>query len=195
MKHHRKLTPSEITLAKTVFGNSIDYGQVIISAGKSVFLQPENYAMTVSNNIYMDNRYRDDYAKQDDLKLRILFIHELVHVWQYQNKIYNPLVAAAGLALKHKFNYRGKAYDYLLEKGKDLMAYGLEEQAGIIEGYFAAKLLGRPDLVAHCENKCSDGERLALLEDALTKFIENPAYGRRSSFPSLFNKPPNPPKS
>jgi len=190
---HRKLTENEIKLAKTIFGDSIDYDAVAISAKKTIFFQPRDYAMTVSNNIYMDNRYREDYTLDPDPKFHALLIHELTHVWQYQNKIFNPMVAALGLNLKHKFNYR-EAYEFHLDEKKDLMEYGLEQQAEIIEEYFLTKHKGLSSYLDRCTNKCNDAERLALYESVLKNFLKNPSYAKRKHFPLLFKgKPPKQP--
>ena len=51
----RKLTPDEIALAKIMYGDSIDYDKVTITSRKAVFLQPDNYAMTISDTVYMDS--------------------------------------------------------------------------------------------------------------------------------------------
>ncbi len=187
----RKLTPEEIALARTMYGNSLDYGKVTISSRKAIFLQPDNYAMTVSETVYMDNRFSDDYT-QESPERRALFIHELAHVWQFQNKVLIPLIAAAGLALRHKFNYRGKAYFYELQAGKDLVEYGIEEQAEIIEEYFAQKHLKDTSLIHRCTNTCTDAERLALYEDVLKNFLKDPGYAKRKSFKSIFKKPKPP---
>lgn len=190
---HRKLTENEIKLAQTIFGDSIDYDAVTISSKKTFLFQPENYAMTVSNTVYMDNRYSEDYTLETNPHLHALLIHELTHVWQYQNKIYNPLVEAAGLALRHKFNYR-QAYEFDLVKGKDLMEYGLEQQAEIIEEYFLTKHKGMSAHLDRCINKCSDAERLELYESVLDNFLKNPAYAKRKHFPLMFKgKPPKQP--
>ena len=187
----RPLTKNEIRLAKPLFGDAIDYAAVRISSGKSIFLQPPGYAMTVSNSIYMDNRYREDYS-QEDSSLRALFIHEMTHIWQFQNKILNPLVEAMGLGLKHKFNYHA-AYDFYLDKNKDLLHYGMEEQAEIIEGYFLARHESRAAQSPRCKNNCSAAEKLALYEKVLEKFLANPAYAKRDEFPRKFKgKPPQP---
>lgn len=186
----RKLTPDEIALAKIMYGDSIDYDKVTITSRKAVFLQPDNYAMTISDTIYMDNRFSEDYTKES-AELRTLFIHEMAHVWQHQNKVLNTLVAASTLMLKHKFNYRGKAYFYELEAGKDLAQYGIEEQAEIIEEYFAQKHLGDTSLIHRCTNKCTDAERMALYEDVLKNFLQDPGYAKRQSF-NFFKKPKPP---
>jgi hypothetical protein len=150
--------------------------------------------MTVSNHVYMDNRYREDYTQDPDPKLHALLIHELVHVWQFQNKIYNPLVEALSLNLKHKFNYN-EAYEFHLEEKKDLMGYGLEQQAEIIEEYFLTKHKGLSSYIDRCANKCGDDERLKLYEKVLENFLKDPAYAKRKHFPLMFKKKnkPNPP--
>lgn len=70
--------------------------------------------------------YRDDFAGAD-LQAQGLFIHEMTHVWQTQQKgrFYLPL-------LRHPFC----RYDYRLMPGKRLEGYGIEQQAEIVRHAF-----------------------------------------------------------
>ena len=91
---HRKLTEGEIKLAKTVFGNSIDYSKVKISNRKYMPFQSKNVSMAPNGHIYFSKNYRDDFSKENTLT-QGHFIHEMVHVWQYQNRVLNPKTAFA----------------------------------------------------------------------------------------------------
>lgn len=188
----RPLTQGEIDLAKTVFGNAIDYTQVKVCDGTQGFFQRVGMAMTVSNNLYMNDMYRDDYG-QPDADYRHIFIHEMAHVWQYQNKVLNPVVSAVQLNLRHKFNY-DKAYFFELDEKKDLTDYGMEQQAAMIEEYFLIKKEGLSSYVDRCQNDCDDAERLRLYEKVLEKFLQDPSYAKKAKFPKAFKnkKPPNP---
>ena len=180
----RSLTQDEIELAKTVFGNAIDYSTVTVTDGKFAFFQPKGTAMAPDGNLYMYGCYKDDYSKEDPLS-RSHFIHEMTHVWQFQNKILNPVVAAAELSLKHKFNYFA-AYSFHLDATKDLIDYGMEQQASIVQEYFLIVYEKFPGRTLLCENKCEDDEALKLYGKILGKFLKDPTYAKRDSFPKPF---------
>lgn len=175
----RALTTGEIRLAREVFGDAIDYAAVKIHDTPYMPFQPKNSGMTPNGQIYMRDCYVDDYSKQP-AGTRAFFLHEMVHVWQYQNKVLNPVAAAAKLNLKHKFNYAA-AYYFSLDKKKDLTHYGMEQQAAIIEGYY---LLKNGEGSRHCKN-LEEGwvEKQALYEKVLEKFLKNPGYARKNKFP------------
>ncbi|NOZ51815.1 MAG: DUF4157 domain-containing protein [Gammaproteobacteria bacterium] len=73
----RPLTSTEIDLAKSVFGNSIDYNRVR-------FIPAESKALdwrTIGNTI----REPKGYNIIKKLMHRRLFMHEMTHIWQYQH--------------------------------------------------------------------------------------------------------------
>ena len=74
--------------------------------------------------------YCDDFAMAD-LGRQGLFVHEMTHVWQTQQRgrLYLPL-------MRHPFC----RYDYKLEAGKPFARYGIEQQAEIVRHAF---LLGQ----------------------------------------------------
>jgi type VI secretion system secreted protein VgrG len=177
----RRLTPGEIKLARSVFGDSIEYKNVHISNKSIPFVQPENAAMTLMSDILMHNHYREDYSTAP-AQARGLFIHEMTHVWQAQNKVKLPVTAALGLQLKNRFNYQA-AYPFLLDKKKDLTDYNLEQQASILQEYYLATRAHMPSYKKNCENACSNRERKALYAEVLKKFLQNPSYARNNKFP------------
>jgi len=178
----RSLTSGEITLAKKMFGTAIDYSKVTLTDKKYAFFQPKGTAMAPNGNLYMYGCYHDDYSKKSNVT-KSFFIHEMTHVWQFQNKILNPVVAAIELNLKHRFNYNA-SYNYLLDKKKDLVDYGMEEQAAIVQEYFLF-LNKEASYSRHCNNECSDSEKEELYKAVLAKFLKNPSYAKNKSFPSL----------
>lgn len=186
----RALTSGEIELARTIFGDSIDYTSVTVSDKKYAFFHPRGGAMAPDGNLHMYGCYSADYAAAN-ARARALFIHEMTHVWQFQNKILNPVNAAIELTLKHQFNYLA-AYDFHLEQDKDLTQYGMEQQASIVEEYFLMKHAGIASPARHCKNICDNAERIRLYEKVLEKFLKNPGYARRKKFPKPFTnrKPP-----
>jgi hypothetical protein len=170
----RPLTAGETDLARRVFGTAIDYDKVRVHDTTFLPGLPPDTAMAPNGQLYMARLYKPDYA-QGNLRDQHLFIHEMTHVWQYQNKILHPIAAAADLSLRHKFNY-GAAYAYCLEDGKDLLDYNMEQQACIVADHFHALCMG-------------DAEKCAALSEPLSRFLENPCYARRSRFFGSPRKP------
>lgn len=83
----RPLTRGEEAMARTVFGDGIDYSKIKIHhGGWWVFAgnQDPDTAVTPNSKIYMPSAiYRDDYSAEHAADRR-LFMHELVHVWQFK---------------------------------------------------------------------------------------------------------------
>ncbi|HYD19638.1 MAG TPA: type IV secretion protein Rhs [Patescibacteria group bacterium] len=188
----RPLTTGEVQLAKSVFGDSIDYAAVTINDGKFAGFHPEGTAMAPNGNLFMYGCYAEDYSKLETYG-QSLFIHEMTHVWQYQNKILAPIAEAVKLNLKHKFNYRA-AYDYELEAGKDLTDYNMEQQASIVQDHFALKREAGSEYWSNCQNAEYGAARMALYEQVLDKFLKDPSYARQAQFPTAASKKaPKPP--
>lgn len=173
----RQLTQGEITLAKRVFKDSLDYKKIRIHRGKYIFFQPDNSGMTPNGEIYVHGIYRSNYAASQ-LELQGFFIHEMAHVWQYQLDVLNPVAAAIWESLKHGFQY-DDTYIYKLAKGKDLLDYAIEQQASIIEDYTLLKHLGVKPITERIENSLEEIRKEKLYERVLARFIANPGYARR----------------
>nr|WP_235535207.1 vgr related protein [Sphingomonas sp. Leaf339] len=119
----RRLTPGEIALARSVYGDRIDLSGVEIRRRKWAFFQPRQVAMAPCGHIHFHpqgNGWSDDFAEAD-IDRRGLFVHELAHVWQWQRGIYLPLARAPFCR-----------YSYTIKPGWPLIRYGLEQQAEII---------------------------------------------------------------
>lgn len=131
MPRGRPLTDGEIALAKSMFGNAVDYGRVRMIKGKWWPFQPRRSAMAPMGNIYFHpdgGGWSEDFSKES-LRRQGFFIHEMTHVWQAQAKglFYLPL-------MRHPFC----RYSYRLEPGKPFHRYGLEQQAEIVANRFLA---------------------------------------------------------
>ncbi len=190
----RPLTKGEIALARTIFADSIDYATVTVSDQKFMGIPflPEGTAMAPNGSLFMPGCYKTDYSTEDTL-WQGTFLHEMTHVWQYQNKVLNPIATAAKLAVKHKFDYAA-AYNYVLDDKKDLLDYNMEQQATIVQDYFVLKDRGT-SVWDRCYNPCDDVEKLRLYEKVLEKFLADPAYAKRTAFPAFGLGKPKPPKA
>ena len=137
----RLLTDAETALARSVFGDAIDYARVSIFARKWWPFQHRQMAMAPDGNLWFSPKgslYCDDFCERP-LERQGLFIHEMTHVWQHQKGI--------NLLLKrHPFC----RYDYSLKPGWALDRYGLEQQAEIVRHAFLIKrgemLAGAPPI-------------------------------------------------
>lgn len=133
----RPLTNGEIALAQIIFGSAIDYTVVRVHQGKFLFFQANDTAMTPKGELYMAGEYSIDYSKELDITLQALFIHEMVHVWQYQLS-YKVMWIGLWLALKGGYiNRRAYQYVNLVQNKLDISEFNMEQQGAIIEDYFA----------------------------------------------------------
>ena len=127
----RPLTPGEIELARTIFGDAIDYSKVRMFRGKWWPLQPRRSAMAPMGDIWFHpdgGGWSNDFSKES-LGQQGFWIHEMTHVWQTQKggRFYLPLI-------RHPFC----RYAYELEPGKRFARYGIEQQAEIVRHRFLA---------------------------------------------------------
>ena len=132
MRGARPLTPGEIALARSVFGDAIDYSKVRLVKRKWWPFQPRSIAMAPTGNIHFHPHgklWSNDFAAEP-LHRQGLFIHEMTHVWQAQTRgrFYLPL-------MRHPFC----RYSYAIREGRPFDRYGLEQQAEIVRHIFLAK--------------------------------------------------------
>lgn len=125
----RPLTEAERNLAASMFGRAIDYDRVRIHARKWWPFQPRRIAMAPDGHIWFHpdgSLFCDDFCGQT-IDAQGLFIHEMTHVWQAQQRgrWYLPL-------MRHPFC----RYDYAIRPGWTLEKYGIEQQAEIVRHAF-----------------------------------------------------------
>ncbi len=168
---YRHLTPGEVELARSVFRDSLDYGRIRLYARPFVFFQPRDSAMAPNGHVYLRGAMEGDYSHANLLR-RAFFLHEMTHVWQYQNRILNPMFAALHEALRHGLRY-DRAYFYRLQYGYDLLDYGLEQQASIIEDYYLQVQCASSLHSGRCLNPIGRSERVRLYQSVLHRFLGN----------------------
>ena len=132
MKNARPLRPGEIAMARSVFGDAIDYDRVRLIRRKWWPFQPRGIVMAPCGHIHFHPEnpdWREDFSLEG-LGLQGLFIHEMTHVWQSQTRgrFYLPL-------MRHPFC----RYSYRFVPGKPFDRYGLEQQAEIVRHAFLQK--------------------------------------------------------
>ena len=136
-------------MARSVFGDAIDYSKVRLFLGKWWPFQPRRSAMAPMGDIWFHpdgGGWSDDFSREP-LSRQGFFIHELTHVWQTQKsgRFYLPL-------MRHPFC----RYAYELTPGKPFRRFGLEQQAEIVRHRFlrdrGADVLAPPrDFLPFCQ--------------------------------------------
>lgn len=142
----RALTIGEIALARSVFGDAIDYASVTVKRRKFFPLHPRGVTMAPMGHLHfhpLAAHYCDDFAAAS-LERQAHFIHEMVHVWQTQTRGCWYLITR-----RHPFC----RYDYALKPGWRLEQYGIEQQAEIVRHAFLMRqgiqVAGAPLLAAY----------------------------------------------
>ena len=142
MKAARPLTPGEIALARTMFGDAIDYQPVRMVRRRWWPFQPKGVVMAPTGNIHFhpdSDLWSEDFSAER-LPLQGLFIHEMTHVWQAQTRGRFYLVL-----MRHPFC----RYGYTIDPHRRFDRYGLEQQAELVRHRFmadhGAKLAQAPD--------------------------------------------------
>jgi hypothetical protein len=120
-------------MARTMFGAAIDYDRVMIRRRCWWWFQPRRVSMAPTGHLHfhpLSDHYCEDFS-QAQPRLQAHFIHEMTHVWQAQTRgrWYLPL-----------FGPFQRRYSYRLEPGKPLTAYGIEQQAEIVEHAFMLRM-------------------------------------------------------
>ncbi|MBV7259996.1 vgr related protein [Erythrobacter crassostreae] len=141
----RHLTPGEVELARTVFGDAVDYAPIKLKRRKFFPFQPKRITMAPCGHLHFHpagHAYCDDFSTVELAKQGHL-IHELTHVWQTQTHGDWYL-----LLRRHPFC----RYGYSLKPGQTFEEYGIEQQAEIVKHAFwlrhGAKLAGVGDRAA-----------------------------------------------
>lgn len=136
----RPLTLGERALVAEAFGLAIDPEPVRIRRRRWFPFQPTGTVMAPMGHIHFTPAcplYCDDFSCAS-LDGQGLFIHEMVHVWQTQQRgrWWLPI-------RRHPFCQ----YGYVYRQGQPFDRYGIEQQAEIVRHWFIAKR-GQPSPVA-----------------------------------------------
>ncbi len=162
-KRYRSLTIGEIDMLKTLFSDSVNYSLVKIYKDKFLPFQNKNIAMSLNGNIYFDETHHQNDFSLSSNSNKMWFIHEMTHVWQYQNG-FNLIKNALKFLLKGQYK-NGEIYCYGDKcEIKPFCEFNFEQQATMIEHYFGAKYLGI--------GKYAD--KLPYLEKILGDFLKDP---------------------
>ena len=125
----RPLTQGEKALAHSVFAEHINLQDVQL---KTAWWVLKNYAVSPNGNIFFHPEDWTEDFSQETLSKQSWLIHELTHVWQLQQ----GLKVVRGALINRR-------YDYVLESGKSFFAYGIEQQARMVQDYFIRRQRGQ----------------------------------------------------
>lgn len=125
----RLLTPGEMSMVTSVFKNAIVLSQVRVRKGTLLPYQGK-YAITPFGEIYWPQKYYSRDYSMEEFDNKYFFMHEMVHVWQFQ--------MGMNVVMRGAFSLMAD-YEYALEENKLLSDYGMEQQASIIADYYILK--------------------------------------------------------
>lgn len=150
----RSLTAGERKIVQAVFKDAVNPDLVKVHEGEFLgWIQDNKTAMTPNGSIYFPSDiYREDFSeistkseerKREDFVRLHTFVHEMVHVWQYQ---LGYDVKAAGLMISGQFGYvQGYAYEYkfVAKQRNSLSEFNMEQQGNIIADDYMYTAHGR----------------------------------------------------
>ncbi len=144
----RKLKPAEIAAAKDIFKDSINYSKIEITRDS---LFAVGAPRTIGNTIHLKSDKKWQNFKGDNLDLsdesstqlrptgEQTLIHEMTHVWQYQNGgiAYMPQSIISQIKASAGSGSRNAAYDYktAIQNGVPWEKLNPEQQAKLVENY------------------------------------------------------------
>lgn len=136
----RQLTEGEIQLCQSVFGDFIDYSSVYVMNHPFLPWQARDIMMAPRGFIHARQRhFKADYSKES-IGYQAVFIHEMTHIFQYQQKI-NVLLHGAILQSAYFLSFkRYNPYAYTLEPHKSFWDYNIEQQGDIARDIFLKRI-------------------------------------------------------
>ena len=162
----RPLTAGETAMCRLVFADAIDYSRVRVHNGEYLWfgLQDDDTAMTPNGELYFNPKHFKEDFSASVVSDRHWFMHEMVHVWQYQ----------LGYSVRWNGLQRWKLkYSYSLETDKRLGDYDMEQQGQILADYFVIHILDAPRAASSMEHQTPTGRQLYL--SVLADFLNDPA--------------------
>ncbi|CAB5715668.1 Uncharacterised protein [Delftia tsuruhatensis] len=160
----RPLTFGERHIVRQIFGDSVDCSMVRIYRGRFIPFQPSHTAMAPAGDIFFPTPlFSEDYSVEEKSWKRSIFIHEMTHIWQYQQGY--PVMARGAIRL-------GLDYDYELSVDKKLSDYNMEAQGNIIADYYSLKFL--KDINAMRNERYFNEKWMPLYEKILADFFDDP---------------------
>jgi hypothetical protein len=130
----RSLTSGEITFARQVYSNSVNYSMVRVTDTLGLNDRP----WTSNTPPLWTMNVGSAYANLNTTARRRLFIHELAHVWQGQHAVPFMIGSAAHQGLAAILNGGSVAPAYTYTLPGSWAGYNPEQQANIVSDWFSA---------------------------------------------------------
>lgn len=129
----RSLTPEEVRIGHSIFGESIDYALVRID--EKAVLGPKQKGFA-----YVSFRTINSYGIMPDH----ILIHELMHIWQFTHigSVYAPRALIAQHSID-KYNYGG-FLGLWTRRDASIKSFNYEQQADVIMDYYLLSKGKRP---------------------------------------------------
>jgi len=125
----RGLTEGENGMLREVYGDSIDYDRVRINKDGFITGMMDRQGIVTGNTVNVSGDiYYDDFSTAS-VDMQAFLVHEVGHVWQYQNVSSLTTVKAA---LEH---LGSDPYKYSLD-GRSFNQYGFEQQGAILSDFY-----------------------------------------------------------
>lgn len=144
MGNQRKLTAGEIKLARTAFGDKIDYDKVRLSEGPGtnpmahMAFAKGNPAITIGNTVYFKHDFCPDFSVPGENGTS--FMHEMAHVWQYKTLGMGAFYVRYAADLAKAKGNPNEMYKFTEATRFDEAM--LEAQAQMVGNYYKAKAEG-----------------------------------------------------
>jgi len=174
LAHQRPLTAGETELARMVFGDSVDCSVVLVHNHAYPLLggfQPDDVAVTPNGEMYFPApSFQLDFSAGSPDSAR-WFVHEMVHVWQYQLG-YPVLERGMNRAvLRYDYDLDAPSPDARCGERCRLADFDMEQQGEIVADYVAMTTLGQ---ATSGERRYSTAD-LARYRTVLADFLADPA--------------------
>ncbi len=136
----RSLTVNEINLAKSVFGELIDYAQTKIINYPYIPWQADDIFIAPNGWIFVGAKHHQEDFALCSQSYRQVFIHEMTHVLQHQQGL-NVLWRGAVLQALYYLSFKiYNPYRYVFDKNKRFWDYNIEQQGRIAEHIYLGKI-------------------------------------------------------
>ena len=100
-------------------------------------IQPDNFAMSPNGNIYFPEKYFSEDFSKNDFYDQAWFVHEVMHIYQYQKE--NQWMTLKGFFLGMGRFFGFNPYKYKIDFSKNISDYNMEQQGDIARDYFLIK--------------------------------------------------------
>ena len=161
----RPLSAGEIQLCTSIFKDAIDYSRVRVHNGQYWWffgMQDRHTAVTPNGELFLPPPiFKEDFSGLEG-RQQTLFMHEMVHVWQFQ--------LGYGIKMRRAQFWNAPSYNYTLDPANTFADFNMEAQGNLIADYFALAVLKSPEIV----HEPAYADNLPLYQQVLQGFIANP---------------------